>query len=368
MTHQLRKAMVLAAGVGKRLRPLTVQTAKPALPLMGRPLIDYILRRLSRAGLSDVVVNLHHHPHTVMPSFDRAPAELTIHRSLETELLGTAGGLAKVACHLSSEREFLLLNADTLVDFDLDELVRVHRDSQALATLLLRPRPSASTYSMVHVGAGGRIEKISAGSVGSKGRDSNARDDVEWMFAGVWVLSPKVFSYLSGSPGGLEKQLLPRLIQEGAAFGCQQEASWITIDTPSRYLEACLSMARERLFEEDWNVEALTQRPEAMAWAGVEARVASGAGLRGGVVLGERCRVGKNARLERVVCWDDVEIPARVALENCIVTKNVKLRAGMELKDRIVMVAGDDTSELRKREIRDGLVIASLGSGRARGL
>lgn len=361
MSAQLQKAMVLAAGLGKRLRPLTVQTAKPALPLMGRPLIEYILRRLSRAGVSEVVVNLHHHPETVTPSFDRSPAGLVVHRSFESELLGTAGGLSRAACHFTSEREFLLLNADTLVDFDLADLVHTHRQTRALATLLLRPRPSGSGYSGVHVGAEGHIEKIVPGSSGSGSDD-------DWMFAGVWLLSPEVLRYLSGSPAGLEKELLPRLIQDRAAFGCQQEATWITIDTPRRYLSACLSMARERLFEEDWNVEPLSDRAQATAWAGEGSRVASGAGLRGGVVLGRRCRVGKDSHLERVVCWDDVVIPAGVRLENCVVTEGVRLPPGMELTDRVVMRAGEDASGLRKREIREDLVIAKLGSIRTRGL
>jgi NDP-sugar pyrophosphorylase family protein len=362
MSAQLRKAMVLAAGIGKRLRPLTVQTAKPALPLLGRPLIDYILRRLSRAGVSEIVVNLHHQPDTLTPSLDRAPSGLTIHRSLETDLLGTAGGLSKVACHFTSEREFLLVNADTLVDFNLDDLLQSHRDTRALATLLLRRRPLGSSYSAVHVGAGGRIEKISAGA----GASGSAEGD--WMFAGVWILSPEIFRYLSGSPAGLDKELLPRLIQDRAVFGCQQDATWITIDTPRRYLGACLSMARERLHEEDWNVEALRDRGEATAWAGEGSRVDSGATLRGGVVLGQRCRVDGDAVVERVVCWDDVEIPRGVRLENCVVTQGVKLRRGMELTDCVVMKAGSDRSGLRKREIRDELVIAKLGSGRTRGL
>lgn len=360
MSAPLQKAMVLAAGFGKRLRPLTVQTAKPALPLMGRPLVEYILRRLARAGLSEVVVNLHHHPETVEASLDQPPAGLTVHRSMESELLGTAGGLSRVACHFESERDFLLLNADTLVDFDLGELVDMHRKLGGLATLLLRPRPSASSYSSVELAAEGRIERIStASSTASNG---------EWMFAGVWVLSPEIFDYLSGSPGGLENELLPRLIEDRAVFGCPQRANWITIDTPRRYLDACLSMARERLFEEDWSVTTLSERPADSAWAGEGSRVESNAELRGGVVLGRRCHVGKDVYLERVICWDDVQIPKGVRLDNCILTEGVKLRRGMELSDRLVMVAGDDASQLRKREIREDLVIATIGSGRTRGL
>ena len=357
MSFRLKKAMVLAAGFGKRLRPLTVHTAKPAFPLMGRPVIEYILRRLARAGVGEAIVNLHHHMETVTPSLERAPAELSIHRSVEAELLGTAGGLKKVECYFASEDAFLLLNADTLVDFDLDAMMRVHRDSGALATLLLRPKPSRSPYSTVDVGADGHINSIITGG-----------SDGEWMFAGVWVLSPKILERLSGAPCGLEKELLPGLIAERAAYGCPQEPNWITIDTPSRYWGACLTMARARLFEDDWNVELVSDYEPAKVWAGPGTCIEPGVDFHGYVVLGAGCRVARGAHIERTVCWDEVDIPKGTRLENCVITEGVRLRAGMELTDRLVMqVAGDD-SELRKREIRDKLLIANLRSGRTQGL
>ena len=357
MSFRLNKAMVLAAGFGKRLRPLTVSTAKPALPLMGRPLIEYILRRLARAGVREAIVNLHHHLETVTPSLERAPAELSIHRSVEAELLGTAGGLKKVERHFTSEDAFLLLNADTLVDFDLDAMMRVHRDSGALATLLVRPKPSRSPYSTVDVGADGHIN-----SIVTRGSDG------EWMFAGVWVLSPKILERLSGAPGGLEKELLTGLIAERAAYACPQEPNWITIDTPSRYWDACLTMARERLFEDDWNVELVSDYEPAKVWAGAGTRIERGVDFHGDVVLGAGCRVARGAHIEHAICWDQVDVPQGTRLDSCVITEGVRLRPGMELTDRLVMQVAGDESELRKREIRDELLIANLTSGRTRRL
>lgn len=357
MSFGLRKAMVLAAGFGKRLRPLTVGCAKPALPLMGRPLIEYIFRRLARAGVREAVVNLHHQVETVTPSLESAPKELTIHRSIETELLGTAGGLKKVECHFASEDAFLLLNADTLVDFDVDAMMRVHRDSGALATLLLRPKPSGSLYSSVSVAADGAINSIATGD-----------SDGEWMFAGVWILSPKILERLSDAPGGLEKELLPGLIAERAAYACQQKPNWITIDTPRRYWGACLTMARERLFEDDWNVELLSEYEPANVWAGAGTRIDAGVEFHGDVVLGAGCHLARGARIERTICWDQVDVRQDTRLDNCVITEGVCLRAEMELTDRLVMRVAGDGSELRKREIQDELLIANLRSERTRGL
>jgi len=360
MSTPLRKAMVLAAGSGRRLRPLTARRAKPALPLMGRPLIEYVLARLQRMGIREAVVNLHHHPETVEPSLARVPEGLSLHRSLEPELLGTAGGLKRAAEHLDGE-PFLLVNSDTLVEFDLERLYEAHCDAGALATLLLRPKPAGSSYTSVHLDSQSRIDSM-----------SKSYRDGDLMFAGVWVLSPQILTYLSGSQAGLEKELLPRLIEEKAALGSVQETDWISIDTPRHYWASCLTVARERLWESDWLATATNdcagEPKRGFVAVGDGCQLAPDARCFGAVVLGARCRVGSRAELQNVVCWDDVEIPPDTELHNCVVTSGVRLPPAARFSDRLVMRVEGDRSVLRKREIRDGLVVAPLKSGRAAGL
>ena len=352
MRRRPLRAMVLAAGAGRRLRPLTARTAKPALPLMGRPLVEYVLRRLGRMGFEEAVVNLHHLPETVERCLDRADAGLVVHRSLEGELLGTAGGLKKAASFFGDD-PLLLVNADTLVDFDLDSLCRAHVDSDALATLLLRPRPAGSLYTSVGVDGRGRVRSL-----------SRSTEDGDWMFAGVWVLESEVFRYLSGDPAGLERELLPRLIEEGAAGSVVQDAPWVTIDTPLHYWSSCLAVARERLFEPDWKV---APRPD-LAPEGSSTFVAAGAGTRveaggrfgGAVVLGEGCRIGRGAVVESSVLWDGVVVPPRARLRRVVATDGVQVPTGAEMSDRVVMRVGDRRDGLRRREIEGDLVVAPL--------
>jgi len=347
--------MVLAAGLGKRLRPLTVYHAKPALPVMGRPLIDHVLRRLARQGIREVVVNMHHRPESVESALSSAPSELTLHRAFEPELLGTAGGLKHVAGYFAAEKAFLLVNADTLVDFDLDALASSHFASGAAATLLLRPRPSGSLYSSVELRRDGRIESV-------------GKDDGELMFAGVWVLSPSVFERLSGRPAGLEKELLPALVGERQAVGSVQDVAWITVDTPRRYWTSCITMARQRLFKEDWAVNEQRARDRALVFAGPETRLDRGARFQGAVVLGRNCTVGSGARLERVVCWDGVKIPSGVSVTDSILTDGVAIPRGAELESRLVMRVGEDETGLRRREIQGDLVVSKLKREQARGI
>lgn len=355
------RAMVLAAGYGKRLRPLTTYYAKPALPLLGRPLIEYTLRRLVRQGVREVVVNLHHRPETLEPILARAPEELTVHRSFESRILGTAGGLKQAEGHLRSG-PFLLLNGDTLSEYDLPKMCEVHQRTKAKATLLLRPRPAGGTYSGIQVGRRFEIRGI------ERSREGKA----ELMFAGVWLLDPSVLAFLSGEPRGLEEELLPRLIAEKRAFGAVSEGRWITIDTPRRYWEASLIMVRDRIFEEDWAVRrrphAVVEGASARVLTGSDSRVEEGVRFRGTVILGARCHVAHGAKLENAVCWDDASIPSGTAIANSVVTDGVALPTGAELKDKVILKLGSDRSGLRRREIQDDLVVVELKSGRTASL
>lgn len=352
----LRHAMVLAAGYGRRLRPLTVYFAKPSIPVLGRPILEYTLRGLRRRSISEVFVNLHHRPERLEPLLDRCSEGLVIHRSYEPELLGTAGGLKRLESELGGE-PFLLVNGDTLVDLDLERLEEHHRQSGAEATLLLRTKPGGTSYSSVRVDEEGWIRAVEKGHLES-----------DLMFAGVWLLSPSVFRYLSGRPAGLETELLPRLIERKAALGSVQESPWITIDTPERYWMASLVMARGGLFEEDWLVRRrpleVVGRSAARLLTGEATDVAKSARIRGGVVLGAGCSVGPKATLQNVVAWDDVHVPAGASLVDVVLTHGVRLEEGAALEGKVVM-RYEGSDELRKREIRDGLVIASLRRSRS---
>ena len=358
------RAMVLAAGFGKRLRPLTTYYAKPALPLLGRAVIEYSLRRIARQGIRDVVVNLHHRPETLEPVLERASETLNIHRSLETEILGTAGGLKKAA-PLLGQGAFLLVNGDTISDLDLPKMAEVHARSKGKATLLLRPRPAGGGYSGIGVGKRGEILGI------ERGREAGEKSS-DLMFAGVWLLDPSVFDLLSGEPRGLEEELLPRLIDEKSAFGSVSDGRWITIDTPRRYWEASLTMVRDRIFEEEWAVRrrphAVVEGASARVLVGNDTRVEEGVRFRGTVILGARCHVAHGVKLENVVCWDGVSILSGASIGNCVVTDGVVVPSESELKDKVILKLGPDRSGLRRREIQDDLVVAELKTGRTASL
>jgi NDP-sugar pyrophosphorylase family protein len=307
-----------------------------------------------------VVVNLHHRPESLARSLDEAAGHCRVHRLVEERLLGTAGGLKNAASFLR-EGTFLLMNGDTLAEFDLPRLAQEHRQAGAKATLLLRAKPAGTHYSGIRLGEGQRILAV------ERKESSSA-----WMFAGVWLLEPSLLDALSGEPVGLEEELLPRLIREGSAIGSFSTGAWLTVDTPRRYWESSLAAARDGLFEEDWAVRSrpieVVDGAPAHVLAGPDTRIDEGVRFRGSVVLGARCCVCRGSRLENVVLWDDVVVSAGVTLSNSVVTHGVSLPEGASLEDKIILKLGADRSGLRRKEIRDGLVVAELKTGRTSSL
>src|ERR687886_1232490 len=133
------RAMILAAGYGTRLWPLTIDRAKPAIPFMGRPLVGYVAEYLARYGFDDVVVNLHHRPESVREALgDGSRFGVRLHYVEEREILGTGGAIDN-AREFFRDETFAVVNGKIATDIDLDAALRTHRETEALATLVLRP-------------------------------------------------------------------------------------------------------------------------------------------------------------------------------------------------------------------------------------
>jgi NDP-sugar pyrophosphorylase family protein len=269
------KAMVLAAGLGQRMRPLTLLRAKPVLPVLDRPLVAHTLERLAHAGARDVVVNLHHLPETVVAALeDGRRYGVRLRYSTEREILGTGGGPRDVRRFFGAEA-FLLVNGDVLFDFDLRRLVDRHRASGACATLALRRLGDPRDYSAVVSDRRGRILSIA-------GRPRAARGTVS-MFAGIHVLDPRLLDRLPSGPSDSVRDLyVPLLAERVPLDGLRLAGAWYDFGRPALYRDAQLRMLRGH--------------GRAQVLLGPNARVQATARV-GRSVVGARSRVGPGARV-----------------------------------------------------------------------
>jgi mannose-1-phosphate guanylyltransferase len=282
------KAMVLAAGEGTRLRPLTLQRAKPALRFVDRPLICRTLRWLSAAGVEEAVVNLHHLPETVRAAIEEDTPPLKIHYSEEPRILGTAGGLGKARGIFRGEESFLLVNGDCFYDLDMNGALEAHREAGSVSTMLLMENPDPEAFAGVEVDADGAVHRI-AGRPGSRARGLRSLH-----FIGIHVLTPEILGEIPEGVSDMNHDVYRDLIRNGVPVrGHQVSGFWNDIGTPHRFLEA--SMAE-------------LARAGGVPYLAEGARLEGNVELRAGCVVGAGARVGEGACLESSIVLDGAAV------------------------------------------------------------
>jgi mannose-1-phosphate guanylyltransferase len=321
------RALVLAAGLGTRLQPLTHARAKAAAPIDGEPLARRAIRWLVGHGVRDLVLNLHHKPESIAAAVgDGSDLGARVRYSWESPVLGSAGGPRHAlpllldsqpadAPHHSrdaakAERTFVLVNGDTLTDVDLPAMLAQHRASGARVTMALIPNPRPDKYGGVLLDAGHAVT----------GFTRRGSTETNFHFIGPQVVEADVFESLpDGVPAESVNGVYPRLMAQrpGAVMGYVSAATFRDIGTPADLLQTSLDLA------------AADGRPDAPWW-------------------GRNARVDPSARIARSVLWDDVTIGADVTLTECIVADGVTIP--------------DHASYTRCAIVRDGdrLVVANL--------
>lgn len=239
------KAMVLAAGQGTRLRPITDRMPKALVPLAGRPMIEYVLLLLRHYGIREIVINLHHFGTQIENHLgDGAKLGLEVSYSREAELLDTGGGLLKAKTFLR-DGTFIVINTDALIDLNLSEVIDFHRKRKASATLVLRPDADADRYGSMDIDGEGKIlrfldSRITTNSVGPLRK---------LMFTGVQILEPSIFNFMDGAVEKFSttRQTYPRMLLSGEPlYGYCFEGFWQDLGTVERIEQAEASLAQGR--------------------------------------------------------------------------------------------------------------------------
>ena len=236
--------MVLAAGQGTRLRPVTDRIPKALVQVAGRPMIEYALLLLRRYSIRDIVINLHHFGTQIEDHLgDGRRFDVSISYSRETELLETGGGLLKAKAFLQDDT-FIVINTDALIDVDLAAVLNDHRQKHAVATLVLRPDADADRYGSIDIAADGRVCRFLEHRSTVKPFGAIRK----LMFTGLQILEPRVFDYMDG--GGLKKfsttkETYPRMLRAGERlYGHCFEGFWQDLGTKERIEEAEQKLSR----------------------------------------------------------------------------------------------------------------------------
>jgi NDP-sugar pyrophosphorylase family protein len=334
------KAMILAAGFGTRLWPLTEDRTKPAIPFLNRPLICYAVEYLASSGVRDIIVNLHHQPDSIRRALgDGARFGVSIHYSEEEEILGTSGAIDRVRDLLEGD-DFVVMNGKVVTDINLSAAISAHRANSAIATLVLRENAAREHFSIVEVDHRGRVSRFAgfpepAATEAARAEANRATagsvargDGAPLMFTGIQVLSPRIFDYVPRNCFSHSTiHVYPRAIEEGeAVLGHVAEGNWYEMSTLDRYLEASLLFMSRR---------------------GVA------------VVSGSSCVVEEGALVEDSVLWDRVTIERGAQVRRAVLADGVRIPAGATI-ERAVVVRRDILDEVERGHVVGDNVIVPL--------
>jgi mannose-1-phosphate guanylyltransferase len=294
------RAVVLVGGFGTRLRPLTLGTPKQMLPVVDRPMIEWVVGHLARHGVDEAILALGYRPDDFLAAYpDAECAGVRLTYAVEDTPLDTAGAIRFAATEAGIDERFLVVNGDVLTDLDIRALVDFHDARGAAATLHLIPVDDPSRYGVVPTDDDGRVldfvEKPAAEEAPSN-----------WINAGTYVLEPEVLERIPATGRvSVERETFPALAAEGRLYGYEVETYWLDAGTPETYLQAQLDLVDGR-------------RPEQPP------------------ALSSRAQVADGAKVEHAVLMDDVVVADGASVVDSAVLPGAHLDRGATVRDSII--------------------------------
>lgn len=334
------QAVILAGGKGTRLRPLTVYTPKPIVPIANRPFLLYQLDTLRKAGVTDIALSLSYQPQKIEQQLgDGRDFDVKLKYTVESQPMGTAGAY-KYAEDLIRERT-VVFNGDILTDLNLKAVIEEHEARKATATIVLTPVSNPSAYGLVETGPDGRVlrflEKPKAEEI-----------TCNTINAGTYILEPKVLNHIpSGENYSFEYGLFPKLLEAGEPFFAHipKDTYWIDIGTPDRYLKAHMDLLSDRVPQ----IRIRERRGDFELAESAEiddkSLIANGCSIKAGAqivnsVLGEGCYIEEKAQIANSVIWPHTRIGAGATVlesiigRGCHVGRSAQVTAGAVLGDK----------------------------------
>ncbi|MBI5399973.1 NDP-sugar synthase [Candidatus Saganbacteria bacterium] len=347
------KAVIIAGGLGTRLRPLTCNTPKPIVLVANRPFIVHQIEHLVKHGVDEIIVNLHYLSHEIKKILGDGRAwGIKIHYSIEESPLGTAGAV-KNAEEYFGDGPLVVFNGDVLTDANISKIINFHREKKAVVTLTLTEVEDPTPFGLVLTDANGRVTEFIE-------KPSWERVTAKTINAGVYILDPKIFRAAPrNQPYSFERELYPDLLARGALiYGYRSEAYWIDIGNPQKYQEA-----HQAILHGEVAVKIIGARIDGKFWLGKETTPDATVKFIGASIVGEKVKFGRQVEvrdgtviadqvsigdysiLERAIIWPHSHIGKNVKLVDCIVG------AHCQIEDDVVIKAGiavADNSAIKK--------------------
>ncbi|WGM88818.1 MAG: NDP-sugar synthase [Candidatus Bathyarchaeum tardum] len=332
------KAIILAGGIGTRLRPLSCTRPKLLFPLLNKPLLDGTFERLSQAGFDGVVLAVKYMAEKFMQRYGDSSNGLSVCYSIEKKPMHTGGAIKYAEQLIGHDEPFLVLNGDIFTTLDYNKLVKKHKQSNAVATIALYQVEDPSRYGTVKLTQNNQITQFV-----EKAPKEKAPSNL--INAGVYVLDPKIFEYISaGRPVSIEREVFPVLAQQNKLFGYEFNDIWIDIGKPEDYLKAnkiLLDAEQEKqVVENNFNVaKSVTLnepvRIDSSVTIGQDSNIGPYVVLGKDVVLGRNVAVDNSVVFPESIIMDNASVKGAIIGEGVTVGKGAKVMAGCVIGDYV---------------------------------
>ena len=324
------KAIILVGGEGTRLRPLTYSIVKSMVPVLNRPFMEHVIRKLAKHGIKEAVLAMGYKPDSIYEYFQNVTGlDIKLTYSLEEKPLGTAGAVKHAAQHV--EDTFFVLNGDTFSDIDYTEMLQLHRRNKARATIALTRVEDPTIFGVVETDRSGRVKAFI---------EKPARDKVtsHWINAGIYILEPEVLDYIPENEFYMfERGVFPCMLASGErVYAYKSKAYWIDMGTPAKYHQLNRDLLQGKC-------STAIQIPGAIS-IGDGSKIHPGARLtapvmidrdciideevelRGPVVIGTGCHIHRKAVVDNSILWENIIAGAEAVIFNSVIASGAKIK------------------------------------------
>lgn len=308
------KAMIMAAGVGSRLEPLTKSVPKPLVPIANKPVMDILFENLAQIGIKDVICNTYYMADKIIERYTNNKFGINFNYVKEETLSGTAGGVKKCQFFFEKDSTFVVLSADGLSNADLKHGIDIHKKSGAIATIGIKqiPMEDVPHFGVVVTDKDGFIAEFQE-------KPSIEEAKSNFINTGIYIFDYKVFDYIPEDTFyDFAKNVFPKLLAEHAINTFEVKEYWSDIGTIAQYIQSMHDLFEQKCYFD----HAPIIRTKDGAYIAEDARICENVTFKGNSTIGRYSSIGKDCKIENCIIWDNVTIKDGVHLSDCVIASN----------------------------------------------
>ncbi len=310
------KAMIMSAGVGSRLEPLTFTVPKPLIPIANKPVMDILLEKLRNIGITNVIANTYYLADKIIDRYKNNNLGINFNYIKEETLSGTAGGLKKCQSFFTKGDVFVVLSGDGLTNADIQKGIEKHLASNAVATIGIKriPHEEVSHFGVVVTDKNGFIKEFQE-------KPSVEKAKSNYINTGIYIFNYEIFDYIPENTFyDFAKNVFPELLKKCGINTFEINEYWTDIGTISQYKQS-----HKDLFEGLCEFQHAPIHEQNGGKYISQSEIPSDTEFRGVSTIGFNCKLGKNVVIQNCIIWDNVEIADNTVLKNCIIASNSRI-------------------------------------------